>query len=67
MINDDSVFKKHKDCQVRIYHVYSTFSNDMRYRCFCEDHGKWLHTLTNAEAELLVKSHPDLFENPPKD
>lgn len=61
MINQDHIYNKHQNCEIKIYHVYSTYSQDMRYRCYCESHNKWLHTLSNPEAELLKQTIPDIF------
>lgn len=47
MINlKDSVGKKHKDCQAEC----RLNPNTNTYRIYCLEHNKWLHTLTEAEA-----------------
>ena len=48
MINHkDNVYKKHEQCNC----VLRFNENTNRYRLYCQDHNKWLHSLTDQEAE----------------
>jgi hypothetical protein len=52
MINEkDSVFKKHQHCRSELRFN----ENQQKYRMYCVEHHKWLHTLTNKEAKLYFE------------
>jgi hypothetical protein len=55
MINEnDPVYKKHKDCTVELRTV--NYGGKEKMRMFCVKHSKWLHTLTDKEAQLLLNA-----------
>ena len=47
----DNVYRKHKscDCELRFN------NNQNKYRMYCLDHNKWLHTLTDQEANVYFE------------
>jgi hypothetical protein len=57
MINEnDSVFKKHENCQVEVKWIQQHGKPKMRL--FCVEHQKWLHYLTDIEAAYLMDTMP---------
>ena len=52
MINhNDNVYKKHEHCRA----VLKYNESQKKYRMYCCDHDKWLHTLSDAEAEVYYQ------------
>lgn len=57
MINEqDSVYKKHKNCAVEPKWIEQ--HGKAKMRLFCLEHSKWLHYLTDDEADFLLDSMP---------
>jgi hypothetical protein len=60
MINiHDQNYKKHSECQCDI----RFFTPFQKYRMYCRNHDKWLHTLTDSEANSVWKILDSAKEN----
>lgn len=52
MINpNDPVYKKHQHCSA----ILKFNESQKKYRLYCCDHNKWLHTLTHDEAKVYYQ------------